>query len=57
VERSPKLGYGKGLELMKIDPDPEDPANDTLQSIAQDAWHQDEHDRLLDMDKKDEARR
>lgn len=42
---------------MKIDPDPEDPVNDTLQSIAQDAWHQDEYDRLRDMDKKDEARR
>jgi len=37
--------------------DPEDPKWDTIQSIEQDAWHQDKADRLADMDAKDEARK
>jgi hypothetical protein len=36
---------------------PNDPRWDTIQSIAQDAWHQDRADELADMDAKDEAKR
>ena len=36
---------------------PDDPQWDTIQSIAQDAWHQDQADRMADLDGKDEAKR
>ena len=36
---------------------PDDPQWDTIQSIAQDAWHQDQADRMADLDAKDEAKR
>lgn len=36
---------------------PEDPGWDTYQSITQDAWHQDQADRMADLDAKDEAKR
>lgn len=36
---------------------PDDPKWDTIQSIAQDAWHQDQADRMTDLDAQDEARR
>lgn len=35
----------------------DDPQWDTIQSIAQDGWHQDQADRMADLDAKDEARR
>ena len=38
-------------------PAPDDPKWDTYQSIAQDAWHQEQADRIADMNAKDEARR